>query len=64
MGSTIGSDWFSLFCHKIRKKKPYDFSGPLLALALAREDAVSGWREKLGPKEVDKAQEEAPDSLR
>ena len=40
------------------------FSGPLLALALAREDAVTGWREKLGPKEVDKAKEEAPDSFR
>ena len=40
------------------------FSGPLLALALAREDAVTGWREKLGPKEVDVAKEEAPDSFR
>ena len=36
------------------------FSGPLLALALAREDAVAGWRDLLGPKEVDKAKEEAP----
>ena len=40
------------------------FSGPLLALALAREDAVTSWREKLGPKEIAKAKEEAPDSLR
>ena len=39
-------------------------SGPLLALALAREEAVSNWREMLGPKEVDKAKEEAPESLR
>ncbi|ESO85411.1 hypothetical protein LOTGIDRAFT_107502 [Lottia gigantea] len=39
-------------------------SGPLLALGLAREDAVQGWRQKLGPKEVDKAKEEEPESLR
>ncbi|XP_078702270.1 thioredoxin domain-containing protein 6-like isoform X13 [Branchiostoma floridae x Branchiostoma belcheri] len=38
--------------------------GPLLALGLAREDAVERWREMLGPKEVPAAQEEAPDSLR
>ena len=25
---------------------------------------MSGWREKLGPKELDKAKEEAPDSFR
>ncbi|XP_078702258.1 thioredoxin domain-containing protein 6-like isoform X3 [Branchiostoma floridae x Branchiostoma belcheri] len=36
--------------------------GPLLALGLAREDAVERWREMLGPKEVPAAQEEAPDS--
>ncbi|XP_033727929.1 thioredoxin domain-containing protein 3 homolog isoform X7 [Pecten maximus] len=39
-------------------------SGPLMALGLAREDAVEGWRGMLGPKELDKAKEEAPDSLR
>ncbi|XP_060065627.1 thioredoxin domain-containing protein 3 homolog [Ylistrum balloti] len=39
-------------------------SGPLLALGLAREDAVEGWRSMLGPKELEKAKEEAPDSLR
>ncbi|XP_071150632.1 uncharacterized protein [Mytilus edulis] len=39
-------------------------SGPVLALALAREDAIEGWRSMLGPKEVDKAKEEAPESLR
>jgi hypothetical protein len=33
----------------------------MLALCLAREDAVEGWREMLGPKEVDVAKEEAPD---
>lgn len=38
-------------------------SGPLLALALARQDAVTGWREMLGPKELDKAKEEAPERL-
>jgi len=39
-------------------------NGPLLALALAREDAIDGWREKLGPKEVEKAKEEEPESFR
>ncbi len=39
-------------------------SGPLLALALAREDAVSAWRDILGPKEVDLAKSEAPESFR
>ena len=41
-----------MYCH---------FSGPLLALALAREDAVTGWKEMLGPKEVEVAKEKAPD---
>ncbi|XP_078344639.1 thioredoxin domain-containing protein 3 homolog isoform X2 [Oculina patagonica] len=39
-------------------------SGPMMALCLAREDAVEGWREMLGPKEVSVAAEQAPDSLR
>ncbi|CAH1788236.1 unnamed protein product [Owenia fusiformis] len=39
-------------------------SGPLLALGLAREDGIERWRDMLGPKEVDKAKEEAPESLR
>ena len=29
-----------------------------MALGLAREDAIAGWRSMLGPKEVEKAQEE------
>ncbi|XP_068752060.1 thioredoxin domain-containing protein 3 homolog isoform X3 [Montipora capricornis] len=39
-------------------------SGPMLALCLAREDAVEGWRELLGPKDVSEAAEKAPDSFR
>ncbi|KAL5005973.1 hypothetical protein ScPMuIL_017131 [Solemya velum] len=39
-------------------------SGPLMALGLARQDAVTGWREMLGPTEVNKAKEEDPNSLR
>ena len=39
-------------------------SGPVYALGLAREDAIEGWRNMLGPKEVPKAKEEAPESLR
>jgi len=36
-------------------------SGPMMALCLAREDAVEGWREMLGPKEVEVAKEQAPE---
>ncbi|XP_065051819.1 thioredoxin domain-containing protein 3 homolog isoform X2 [Rhopilema esculentum] len=39
-------------------------SGPSLALCLAREDAVEAWRNLLGPKDVQQAREEAPESLR
>ncbi|XP_075257801.1 thioredoxin domain-containing protein 6-like isoform X1 [Convolutriloba macropyga] len=38
-------------------------SGPVLALGLAREDAISRWREMLGPKEKEAVQEQ-PQSLR
>ena len=39
-------------------------SGPLLALCLAREDAVQGWRDMLGPPTMEEAREQAPESLR
>lgn len=39
-------------------------SGPVMALALCREDAVSGWRDMLGPKNPEEAKETAPESLR
>ncbi|CAC5426174.1 NME8 [Mytilus coruscus] len=39
-------------------------SGPVLALGLIRENAIEGWRNMLGPKEVSIAQEKAPESLR
>ncbi|KAL2081023.1 hypothetical protein ACEWY4_022876 [Coilia grayii] len=39
-------------------------SGPVLALALARRDAVRYWRSLLGPADVSQAQEEEPDCLR
>ncbi|CAB3983118.1 thioredoxin domain-containing 3 homolog isoform X4 [Paramuricea clavata] len=39
-------------------------SGPVMALCLAKEDAVEGWRSLLGPKEIDIAKAEAPESLR
>ena len=32
-----------------------------MALCLAREDAVEGWRELLGPKDVSVAADQAPD---
>ena len=32
-----------------------------MALALCREDAVTGWRDMLGPKNVDEAKDTAPD---
>ena len=43
-----------VFCHLV-------CSGPMMALCLAREDAVEGWREMLGPKEISGAAENAPD---
>uniref|UniRef100_H3DGC3 Nucleoside diphosphate kinase B n=1 Tax=Tetraodon nigroviridis TaxID=99883 RepID=H3DGC3_TETNG len=39
-------------------------SGPVLALALARKEAVCHWRNMLGPSDVNKAKEEDPESLR
>ncbi|XP_048454661.1 thioredoxin domain-containing protein 6-like [Rhincodon typus] len=39
-------------------------SGPVLALALASMDAVERWRNLLGPKDVNQAKEEDPESLR
>ncbi|KAL4217403.1 Thioredoxin domain-containing protein 3 [Mactra antiquata] len=38
--------------------------GPLLALGLAREEAISGWRDLLGPTKVEEAKEQKPDCLR
>ena len=37
-------------------------NGPMMALCLARENAVEKWRELLGPIEVEKAKDEAPES--
>uniref|UniRef100_H3A143 Nucleoside diphosphate kinase-like domain-containing protein n=1 Tax=Latimeria chalumnae TaxID=7897 RepID=H3A143_LATCH len=42
----------------------YMTSGPILALALSREDAIQHWRKLLGPENIEKAKEEAPYSLR
>uniref|UniRef100_A0A3B4ZST5 Nucleoside diphosphate kinase B n=1 Tax=Stegastes partitus TaxID=144197 RepID=A0A3B4ZST5_9TELE len=38
--------------------------GPVLALALARTDAVHHWKNILGPSDMNKAKEENPDCLR
>ncbi|KAK2906163.1 hypothetical protein Q8A73_010106 [Channa argus] len=39
-------------------------SGPVLALALARMEAVHHWKNILGPFDINKAKEESPDCLR
>ncbi|XP_026699758.1 thioredoxin domain-containing protein 3 [Athene cunicularia] len=39
-------------------------SGPTLVLALTRENAVAHWRDLLGPKVVEEAKKENPNSLR
>ncbi|KAI4893002.1 hypothetical protein NFI96_027329, partial [Prochilodus magdalenae] len=39
-------------------------SGPVLALALAKQGAVEHWRNLLGPKDLIQAKEEQPDCLR
>ncbi|XP_061827488.1 thioredoxin domain-containing protein 6 [Nerophis lumbriciformis] len=38
--------------------------GPVLALALTREDAVQQWKDMLGPSDVTRAKEENPECLR
>ncbi|XP_061432496.1 LOW QUALITY PROTEIN: thioredoxin domain-containing protein 6-like [Lethenteron reissneri] len=52
-----GQDYFSTLVKHMT-------SGPVLALALARKDAVQGWRDTLGPKDLQVAKEAAPQSLR
>lgn len=37
------------------------YSGPLLALALARKGAVHHWKKMLGPSDVNRAREESPE---
>lgn len=37
------------------------FSGPVLALALARTGAVHHWKKIIGPSDINKAKEESPD---
>jgi len=39
-------------------------SGPAVALALERVNAIKGWRELMGPTNTEKARAEAPNSLR
>ncbi|XP_054048338.1 thioredoxin domain-containing protein 3 [Rissa tridactyla] len=39
-------------------------SGPTLVLALTRENAIAHWRDLLGPKTVEEARKENPNSLR
>lgn len=39
-------------------------SGPLLALGLAREDAINKWRDLLGPPNIEEAKEKDPNCLR
>ena len=39
-------------------------SGPVIALCLAKVDAIKGWRELMGPTDSNKARESAPKSLR
>eukprot|EP00794_Sanderia_malayensis_P012866 gene12866-14191_t len=39
-------------------------SGPITAMVLARDDAISYWRQIIGPTQTARARDEAPDSLR
>ena len=54
-GQHTDKDWFGEFTKHMK-------SGPVLALALAREEAVEKWREMLGPRDVQQAKKEAPGS--
>ncbi|XP_031557546.1 nucleoside diphosphate kinase homolog 5-like [Actinia tenebrosa] len=42
----------------------YMSSGPILVLILARENAISFWRQLIGPTNTQKARDQAPESLR
>ncbi|XP_028408300.1 nucleoside diphosphate kinase homolog 5-like [Dendronephthya gigantea] len=42
----------------------YISSGPIVALVLGREDAISYWRQLIGPTNTLKARDQAPESLR
>ncbi len=42
----------------------YMTSGPVLAAELMRAEAVSGWRDLLGPTDPERARQEAPGSVR
>ncbi|XP_030635013.1 thioredoxin domain-containing protein 3 homolog [Chanos chanos] len=52
-----GKDYFPCLIHHMT-------SGPLLALALTREDAIQHWRGLLGPKILEEAKQKSPESLR
>lgn len=39
-------------------------SGPIVAFVLRKQDAISAWRQLIGPTNVEKAREEAPSSIR
>ena len=41
---------------------PTNSSGPMLALCLAREDAINHWRNALGPKIIEEAVQNEPES--
>ena len=43
---------------------PPPSSGPVLALVLARENAIAEWRKLLGPTSSKRARQEEPESLR
>uniref|UniRef100_A0A674MCT2 Nucleoside diphosphate kinase B n=1 Tax=Takifugu rubripes TaxID=31033 RepID=A0A674MCT2_TAKRU len=53
----VKEDYFPALLHTMA-------SGPVLALALARQAAVCHWRNLLGPSDVNKAKEESPECLR
>ncbi|XP_023154796.2 LOW QUALITY PROTEIN: thioredoxin domain-containing protein 6 [Amphiprion ocellaris] len=53
----VDEDYFPALLHCMT-------SGPALALALARTDAVHHWKNILGPSDINKAKEESPDCLR
>lgn len=42
----------------------YMSSGPVMALVLARQNAISYWRQLIGPTNTQKARDQAPESLR
>ncbi|PXF44190.1 UMP-CMP kinase 3 [Gracilariopsis chorda] len=67
---TLSKERAAQFYEEHKERSFYDdlttfmSSGPTLALVLRKADAITSWRQLMGPTNSDKARKEAPDSIR